>query len=382
MNIVGIIIETNPFHNGHMLFINEIKKKYHPDLTIAVTSTSFTMRGEISVINKFDKTTALLKAGVDIVLEFPFILSTQSSDYFAANAITILNKIGVNHLICGCEDNNINNLKNFYKLETSSLFKEKFKENLKKFTSYKQTFENTLQQLNVDNNLISLFNKPNFTLAYQYYKTIKNKFPHINMSLIKRTNSYDDESLSSTIVSAKAIRYARMNNLEYNHYLPFEENLIDLTSAYQKYLDLVKYVCLTKNSFNSVINDEGIINYIIKNFKNTTSYEELITILSNKRYSKSRINRTLLYMVLNINSFYHETIYLRLLGINTLGLKYINTLPKEIKALIFSSVKEINNDNLCYNILDIELQCTKLYSLITNNHDLIIKEYQLPIRKD
>ena len=213
MNIVGIIIETNPFHNGHMLFVNEIKKNYHPDIIIAVTSTSFTMRGEISVINKFDKTNALLKAGVDLVLEFPFILSTQSSDYFANNAVTILNQIGVNHIICGCENNDIENLETFYNIENSTIFKTQFKENLKNYNSYKQTFSDTLQTLNIDNNLISLFNKPNFTLAYQYYKTIKNKFPHINMSLIKRTNNYDDETLNSNIVSAKAIRHARMNDL-------------------------------------------------------------------------------------------------------------------------------------------------------------------------
>ena len=152
MNIVGIIIETNPFHNGHMYFINEIKEKYQPDLIIAVTSTSFTMRGEISIINKFDKTNALLKAGIDIVLEFPFILSTQSSDYFASNAISILNTIGVNHIICGCESDDINNLHNFYNLESSDNFKEIFKDNLTKYTSYKQTFESTLKDLNVDNN--------------------------------------------------------------------------------------------------------------------------------------------------------------------------------------------------------------------------------------
>ena len=149
MNIVGIIIETNPFHNGHMYFINEIKRIHQPDLIIAVTSTSFTMRGEISVINKFDKANALLEAGVDLVLEFPFILSTQSSDYFAANAISILNEIGVNHIICGCENEDINNLKYFYSLESTNEFNLQFKENLKKFKSYKQTFIDTLEKLNV-----------------------------------------------------------------------------------------------------------------------------------------------------------------------------------------------------------------------------------------
>lgn len=382
MNIVGIIIETNPFHNGHMYFVNEIKEKYQPDLIIAVTSTSFTMRGEISVINKFEKTDALLNAGIDIVLEFPFILSTQSSDYFASNAISILNTIGVNHIICGCESDDINNLHNFYELENSDTFKEIFKDNLKKYTSYKKTFESTMKYLTIDNELISLFNKPNFTLAYQYYKSIRKINPTMKMSLIKRTNSYDDENLSSNIVSAKAIRLARINNLDYAKYLPFDEQLIDLDYAYQKLLDITKYVCLTKTNFSNTINDEGIINYIIKNYVNTSSYSELINSLTNKRYSKSRINRTILYMLLDIKEFYHNYKYLRLLGINTKGISYLNTLSKDIKSLIFSSVKELNMNSLCYNILEIELLTTKLYSLITNNNDLLIKEYQLPIRKD
>lgn len=382
MNIVGIIIETNPFHNGHMYFINEIKNKYKPDLLIAITSTSFTMRGEISVINKFDKTNALLKAGVNIVLEFPFILSTQSSDYFAANAITILNEIGVNHIICGCENDEVTNLELFYELENTKIFNDTFKENLNKHKSYKQTFEDTLMQLNIDNNLIKLFNKPNFTLAYQYYKVIKNKFSHIKMSLIKRTNSYDDETLDSNIVSAKAIRQARLNNLDYNSYLPFEEKLIDISEASNKLANLINYLCLINTDFSNTINNEGIINYVLKNYQMNNSYEDLINGLSNKRYSKSRIRRTILYMLLNVNNFYHNAIYLRILGIDNFGLNYINTLKKETKNNIFSSVKELKENQICYNILEIELLATKLYSVITNNNDLLLKEYQVPIRKD
>jgi hypothetical protein len=87
-------------------------------------------------------------------------------------------------------------------------------------------------------------------------------------------------------------------------------------------------------------------------------------------------------MLLNIQNFYHKSEYLRLLGINKVGLNYINSLDKQIKNNIFASVKEINNNDLYYNILDIELQATKLYSVLTNDENLLIKEYQLPIRKD
>ena len=39
MNIVGIIIETNPFHNGHMYFINEIKKPTKLTIYLNLTET-------------------------------------------------------------------------------------------------------------------------------------------------------------------------------------------------------------------------------------------------------------------------------------------------------------------------------------------------------
>lgn len=74
MKIFGIIIEASPFHNGHQYFINKIRETYAPDVVIAVCSTSFTMRGDISTIDKFNKTSALLNNGVDMVVELPFFM--------------------------------------------------------------------------------------------------------------------------------------------------------------------------------------------------------------------------------------------------------------------------------------------------------------------
>ena len=382
MNVIGIIIEANPFHNGHKYLIDEIKKQYPNDLIVAVTTTSFTMRGEVSVINKFDKTKYLLDAGVNIVLEFPFILSMQSSDYFASNAVKILSDIGVTDIICGCEDNNIKNIYDIYNIETSTIFKNKFKELLSLHKSYKQTYELTFKELNIDQYLINLFSKPNFTLAYQYYKAIKTNHGHINFSLIKRTNSYDNEDLSSSIVSAKAIRKAIYENLDCNQYLPFKENIIDLTNAENVLLNIINYKVQIDKSFSETINDEGIINYIINNINAFDDYKTTINNLCNKRYTISRIRRHLLYLLLNINEFYHNSTYLRILGIDKFGLSYISTLDKEVKSIIFASIKELNSKDLCYNIAEIELNATKLYSQITKNNDLLIKEYQLPIRKD
>ena len=52
MHKIGIIAEYNPFHNGHLYQIKEIKKRYPDSTIISVVSSSFTQRGDISLLNK------------------------------------------------------------------------------------------------------------------------------------------------------------------------------------------------------------------------------------------------------------------------------------------------------------------------------------------
>lgn len=80
MHVIGVIAEYNPFHKGHLYQINKIKEKYPNSLLVVVTSSSFTQRGNISLLNKWDKTKIALDNNVDLVVELPFVYSTQSSD--------------------------------------------------------------------------------------------------------------------------------------------------------------------------------------------------------------------------------------------------------------------------------------------------------------
>ena len=87
---VGVIAEYNPFHNGHMYHLKKIKEMFPNEEIVAVISSSFTQRGEPSIINKWDKTDICLKAGIDLVIELPYVFSTESADYFSYGALTIL----------------------------------------------------------------------------------------------------------------------------------------------------------------------------------------------------------------------------------------------------------------------------------------------------
>ena len=92
---VGIVAEYNPFHNGHLYHLNKIKELYPNEEIILVMNGHFTQRGDMSIINKWQKTLIAKKAGIDLIVELPFPFATQSADFFSYGAITILEKLKV-----------------------------------------------------------------------------------------------------------------------------------------------------------------------------------------------------------------------------------------------------------------------------------------------
>ena len=93
--ILGIISEYNPFHNGHLLHLQDSKKLTHTDFTIAVMSGNFVQRGDTSIVDKWTKAEMALKAGVDLVIELPTLYAISSAENFAEGAIRILNSLGI-----------------------------------------------------------------------------------------------------------------------------------------------------------------------------------------------------------------------------------------------------------------------------------------------
>jgi predicted nucleotidyltransferase len=69
MKIVGLIVEYNPLHYGHIHHIEETQKILEPDVLIAVMSGNVVQRGEIAITDKFTRTKMALEAGIDLVVE-------------------------------------------------------------------------------------------------------------------------------------------------------------------------------------------------------------------------------------------------------------------------------------------------------------------------
>lgn len=104
MNVNGIIAEYNPFHNGHRYQLEESRRLTGADYTIVVMSGNFVQRGAPALADKRLRTETALHCGADLVLELPVLYATASSEYFAAGAVALLDKLGVvTHLCFGSE---------------------------------------------------------------------------------------------------------------------------------------------------------------------------------------------------------------------------------------------------------------------------------------
>ena len=163
MNMIGIIAEYNPFHNGHLYHIKKVKEMF-PNKTITlVLAGHFLNRGEVSVLNKWDKTFLALKYGIDLVVELPTVYSSQSADFYALGAINILNELNCEYLIFGSECNDINLLNDIAtKLDSNVVLKTYLKQGY----NYPKAIS---LAYNID------LNSPNDLLAISYIKSIKQK---------------------------------------------------------------------------------------------------------------------------------------------------------------------------------------------------------------
>ena len=80
MRVSGIIVEYNPFHNGHNYHLKKTKDITGSQYIIAIIVETL-QRGEPALFNKWIRTKMALYAGVDIVIELPVVYSCQSAEF-------------------------------------------------------------------------------------------------------------------------------------------------------------------------------------------------------------------------------------------------------------------------------------------------------------
>jgi predicted nucleotidyltransferase len=363
MNKIGIICEYNPFHNGHKYHIDKIKEMFPESIIILALSPSFTQRGDVSIINKWDKTKIALDNNVDLVVEIPTKYVIQSADTFSL-AVDILDYLDCDYLVFGSETNDIDKLKYISKIQSESKYNNEVKKLMSKGNSYKNALSKALIKHGIEEI------EPNDILGISYIKRINTIKSNMIPITIERTNSYNSNELDSDIVSANAIRN-NIDNIDIKKYVPKNAIVNYYTPSY---FELLKYKIISDDhleEYNLV--DEGIENRLKKYINECNSLEELIDKVKTKRYTINKLKRMFISILLSFKKKDNDKDikYIRVLGFNTNGQKYLNSIKKKIKVPIYT---KFNKD------LEFELKVTNIYSMIVNDKELNKKELNSPIR--
>lgn len=368
MRVVGIVAEYNPFHYGHLYQIRKVKEMYPDSIIIAIISTNYTQRGGFSLINKWDKTRICLNYGIDMVVELPTLYTTQGADMFAYGAISILNMLHIDTLVFGMECDDVEYL---IKAAKTQINNSKYDELVQKYlltgVNYPTALGNALKEM-----IGYTTDKPNDLLAISYIKEIiKNNYKIVPVG-IKRTNDYHGKEIKSSIVNASLIRDMLDKNMDVSKYVPIETyKCLNMKNFDNGYLLLKYNISNNENRLYEYLTvDEGIENRILKYYKDCDNWCELVNLIKTRRYTYNKVNRMLMHILLNIKKIDNDKeIYLRVLGFNDIGRNYLKQIKKDI-YVIKTCKQGINK------ALDIEINATYIYSLVTGDNSLIEREYK------
>lgn len=375
MKAIGIIAEYNPFHNGHLYHLSKIKELYPDHVIVLVMSGNFTQRGDVSIIDKWKKTEIAKKVGIDLIVELPFPFATQSADYFSYGAITILEYLNVEKVVFGSESNNIQDLETIVEAQLNN---EDFDKLVKIYSKFGHNYPTALS-LALKDLTGKVITTPNDLLGISYIKAIKKNNYKIIPETIKRTSSYHDEELLEHS-SATAIRKALKEDKNIEEYIPpvTKEHLTNLHFI-EDYFPFLKYKILTEDDLSIYQTvDEGIDKALKNEILTSTSYEDLVTKLKSKRYTYNKITRMLLHILCGFTkekaTLFKEISYIRILGFNEVGQKYLSTIKKQVPVPLISKINRTKDPMLEY-----ELHTTNIYALTeTNENQLKLndKEYR------
>lgn len=227
MNVIGIIAEYNPFHNGHAYQIAHVKKNLHADYIVVAASGDYVQRGEPALLDKYTRARMALSSGADLVLELPVLWSTASAELFADAGISLFEKTGcVNGICFGAESGDLALLRRIADVlaDEPTDLKASLKYNLKSGSTFPKAREAALLSyfsgsagqdgaLPVSAEaLSSLLASSNNILALEYLKALRRRASSITPYLLKREGAaYHETSIlsgaSAIPASASAIRH-------------------------------------------------------------------------------------------------------------------------------------------------------------------------------
>lgn len=348
MKACGVIVEYNPFHNGHLYHGEMARKKSGAEVVIAVMSGNFLQRGEPGIIDKWKRTEAALANGIDLVIELPVEWALQPADFFAEGAIAILQALGCESLCFGTDSQEAFDYARFGSFVTrenegiNQYFQQLDRPDLSYPEKMAQVMAHFLPELDQNQS------GPNHILGLSYSEA-NSRYPKpMTLLPIERIQaSYHSKEIVGAIASATAIRQGLAEKKEISGVVPPQTvaSLKSYQMSWESFWPYLKYqltVSTVKELQGIYQMTEGIEYRLKEGSKTATSFNEFLQKVQTKRYTRTRIQRLCCYVLLGITQ--KEVMqawdkkHLRILGFNERGKAYLKEQKKTCPFPILSKI--------------------------------------------
>ncbi|WP_408640990.1 nucleotidyltransferase [Secundilactobacillus angelensis] len=343
VNVLGIVAEYNPFHNGHVYHLQRAKKLAHADVTIAVMSGNWVQRGEPALLDKWQRTRLALLGGADLVIELPFQFAVQPAHLFAQGAVRLLSILGCTHLAFGAEhpEMDFETLVANQPTNASSHFKQ--------FNETYPTLFNDYLQAQTGMNLRA----SNDILGFSYVAANDQLEKPLAVLPIERLGSSHQETQidgDSTIASGAAIRGAvQSSDWSAVSKLVPAETLATLRKnqlvTWDDFWPYLRYQLLSTSltDLHQVYQMSEGIEYRLKQAALTSKdFADFLKSAKTKRFTYARLQRLCVYILMQVNrvELPSEARYIRVLGFNGVGQQHLNQVKKQATLPLISRVTD------------------------------------------
>lgn len=376
MKILAVICEYNPFHNGHAYQLRQQTKELGCDGVVCLMSGSFVQRGEPAVLDKWARSEMALACGCDLVLELPVLYSLQSAEGFALGAVSLLSSLGLaGFLGFGSESGELGLLTAAASASEQPLYQQRLKMRLAEGMSYPQACGKVLEEL--EPRTAGL--EPNDILGLSYIRALQRVHSPLQPAVLKRMDGgYNSLTAENEFLSAAGIRSCLIRGEEVSSYMPPEayailkrETAAGRAPVFSASLGSLLCYKLQQTSRSHLAHisgiSEGLEKRLIDAASSSRSFSEIALAAKTKRYPQTRIQRTLLKILLDISKADEkiQPAYARVLGIGKNGAAILREIQTKstIPVITKTAAACLPNDE-AKRLFALENSATDLYSLL------------------
>lgn len=377
MKNCAVIAEYNPFHTGHKYQLDVINSQGFDNI-VCVMSGSFVQSAMPAFCDKALRAECAVLGGASAVVELPVVYATASAQMFAEGGLKIIAGIkDITHIAMGAtvSEDIILRMADI-KLQHRDKFQSILKAELNNGKSYNAAtalaLNNVFAQLYPHISAEGFFNDPNNILCIEYITAINKYCANIQPLIIQRKGAnYNDSAITGEYISATAIRNADLNDVK--QFIPYNYDKIRLqreshTADITLYKNLALFALKRAQPEEiKVLRDcsEGM-EFLLKNVANLNNLDEIIDAAIGKRYSKKRIFRLLLCLLLGIDkSMFDKPFCTRLLACKR-NFDF-SVLPIFITKTN-SEIKEAAQNSDIKSVLQADINATALYNTLSQTN--------------